>query len=301
MMKAQSQVQATTVSPLLQDIDVISFDAGFTLIYPEPSVGEVYAHFAAQKGYHLDITILQQQFMIAWQHYGHRNRVNQADNAFADETRAYRFWQDVFFKTLENMVPPKDLPSLFETCYHEYAKGCYWQLYPEVRETLTALRRHGFRLVVLSNWDRRLVQTLKETGLTSSSSKVWTSSLPDGANRDFSPKHTTRANQDSSSNGNTVSFAGGESNRFFEKVYISTLVGYAKPDPQAFLHIAIDLGVMKEKILHIGDTLEDDVFGAESAGIRSVWLQRPGEKKNLPNALPSHIPVISSLAELLPL
>jgi putative hydrolase of the HAD superfamily len=107
----------------------------------------------------------------------------------------------------------------------------------------------GFRLVVLSNWDRRLLRTLKDLRLDD----------------------------------------------FFEKIYISTLIGYAKPNFGAFQHVLDDLKVSPQEILHVGDTLEEDILGAQQANIRAVCIDRRG--KSRPN--PGETPVISSLVELL--
>lgn len=47
----------------------------------------------------------------------------------------------------------------------------------------------------------------------------------------------------------------------------------AKPAPEPF-HAALDaLGVAPERAVHVGNSLETDVAGANAAGLRSVWLR----------------------------
>jgi HAD superfamily hydrolase (TIGR01509 family) len=83
--------------------------------------------------------------------------------------------------------------------------------------------------------------------------------------------------------------------RFFEKIYISTRIGYAKPAPRAFLYVIEDLKIPKQTLLHVGDTLADDITGAQKADIQSVLIARRGNYQSIPG----QIPVISSLSELL--
>jgi FMN phosphatase YigB (HAD superfamily) len=56
-----------------------------------------------------------------------------------------------------------------------------------------------------------------------------------------------------------------------------------------------DLKVPRKEILHIGDTLEEDILGAQQANIRAVCIDRRGKSRSTPG----QIPIISSLAELL--
>ena len=55
-------------------------------------------------------------------------------------------------------------------------------------------------------------------------------------------------------------------------------VGVAKPHPQIFLAAAEALGMAPEDILHVGDDPLLDVVGAREAGMRTVWLNRTGER-----------------------
>ena len=84
---------------------------------------------------------------------------------------------------------------------------------------------------------------------------------------------------------------------YFEKIYISTLIGQTKPEAAAFQYVIDDLGISGQLLLHVGDTWEEDILGAQQAGIAAVWLNRPGKNKTAPGH--RQVPVISSLAELL--
>lgn len=233
----------------LDEVEVVSFDAGFTLIYTEPPVGEVYAGVAARFGYSFSVEDIHARFLKTWTVQNTLNRERRADNAMADEERSYLWWKEIFNQSIGDIMAPGDLEKIFELCYEEYAMGKYWRIFPDVEATLESLRSGGYRLVVLSNWDRRLNRTLKEVGL----------------------------------------------DRFFEKVYISTLIGHAKPDPGAFEYIVHDLKVPARSVLHVGDTWEEDILGSRQAGVRAVCIDR---KKRYISKRDETL-IISDLSELL--
>lgn len=58
----------------------------------------------------------------------------------------------------------------------------------------------------------------------------------------------------------------------FELVLKAGPDGKAKPEPDLFHNAAAQLNVNLSEILHIGDSLDTDVRGANAAGCQSVWL-----------------------------
>jgi HAD superfamily hydrolase (TIGR01509 family) len=59
-------------------------------------------------------------------------------------------------------------------------------------------------------------------------------------------------------------------------VVTSAGVGVAKPDPAIFLEALRVAGCEANEALHVGDSSEEDVAGARSAGIRALHLDRSG-------------------------
>ena len=77
------------------------------------------------------------------------------------------------------------------------------------------------------------------------------------------------------SNGNTYPEKCGLEGRFAFVVF-SQDVGFEKPDPRIF-EIAAERALCSvEELMHVGDSLENDVAGANEAGAVSVWLNRDG-------------------------
>jgi putative hydrolase of the HAD superfamily len=62
--------------------------------------------------------------------------------------------------------------------------------------------------------------------------------------------------------------------KYFEVILISCESAFTKPSPVMFNLAAEKLGVAPERVLHVGDSLELDVRGAQAAGMKAVLLRR---------------------------
>ena len=66
----------------------------------------------------------------------------------------------------------------------------------------------------------------------------------------------------------------------------------AKPDPHIFNYTLAKVGVSAEEVVHVGDTYEADIVGAQNAGIRPILIDRDGTQAGKWNE------TIQSLTEL---
>jgi FMN hydrolase / 5-amino-6-(5-phospho-D-ribitylamino)uracil phosphatase len=96
------------------------------------------------------------------------------------------------------------------------------------------------------------------------------------------------------SNGNGYPERSGLAERFSFVVF-SQECGFAKPDPGIFEVALREASCKADCMLHVGDSLDDDVHGARNAGVRSAWLNR-GNAANTTDLEPDM--EIQSLAEL---
>jgi putative hydrolase of the HAD superfamily len=72
-----------------------------------------------------------------------------------------------------------------------------------------------------------------------------------------------------------------------------------KPHADAFRHACATLGLKPgPEVVFVGDEPHIDAFGAHQAGLRGVWLDRPGALAPLDPPPPARIERITSLAEL---
>lgn len=61
-------------------------------------------------------------------------------------------------------------------------------------------------------------------------------------------------------------------------ILASAVVGAAKPHPKIFQEALRKAQVAPEEALHVGDSLEDDVLGAQRVGIQALFLDRKGTR-----------------------
>lgn len=89
---------------------------------------------------------------------------------------------------------------------------------------------------------------------------------------------------------------------FFSKTYHASVTQPAKPDPTMFVLAAEYLKLQPQQILHVGDNLEKDVWGAQRAGYQAAWFadDREMHLQREPATLLPHVQ-LSSLNDLLAL
>jgi putative hydrolase of the HAD superfamily len=81
---------------------------------------------------------------------------------------------------------------------------------------------------------------------------------------------------------------------FIDAVVISTQAGAAKPAQKIFAHALTHAGVRAENAVHIGDSYEADVVGAQAAGLTPVLVDRRRQEKGANDYL-----TVSNLSESL--
>ena len=87
--------------------------------------------------------------------------------------------------------------------------------------------------------------------------------------------------------------------RYFDFKVISAVFGAAKPNPKIFKEALKKANVPAGEVVHVGDSLEDDVRGAHLAGIRAIWLDRSNRHGTLTKDHQDFVTVIRDLRELL--
>jgi putative hydrolase of the HAD superfamily len=60
------------------------------------------------------------------------------------------------------------------------------------------------------------------------------------------------------------------------RVFVSSQIGFSKPDPRYFRAVAAGLATAPTEILFVGDDWTADIEGAVAAGWQSLWLCRDG-------------------------
>ena len=101
------------------------------------------------------------------------------------------------------------------------------------------------------------------------------------------------------SNGNSYPGDFGLEHVISFEVYSQDHGGIEKPDPRIFQIVLESAGCSASELIHVGDSLENDVAGAAGAGVRSVWLNRNGDAAP-PDAKPdAEVATLHGLMEVL--
>ena len=145
------------------NIEAITFDATGTLMHC-PSLSSLYSDALQRHGVEVSPAQVSRWFPVAWKESD--CRVNLGGDRFADHPRGEKgFWEDLVARLcrLAGEQPPN--PFAAAELFQVFARGSSWQLFEEVEPVLGALQKEGFRLAVVSNWDRRLHTLLEDLGL----------------------------------------------------------------------------------------------------------------------------------------
>jgi len=86
--------------------------------------------------------------------------------------------------------------------------------------------------------------------------------------------------------------------RYFSFAFSSADVSASKPAPDIF-HAALDrAGVSALESIHVGDNLVDDIHGAGSVGMHTIWVQHPGQVEGKVHTQPSQTVSVERLSDL---
>ena len=143
----------------------VFFDAAGTLIYLPRPVGEHYREVAARFSLELSADALETAFRQAWAAAPARG---SSVGPRPDDDKGW--WRTLVEQVLSMVLTAEqaatfDTGAFFEAAYAHFAEPGVWRAYPEVHDVLASLREEGYRLAVISNFDRRLRPVLADLGL----------------------------------------------------------------------------------------------------------------------------------------
>ena len=81
-------------------------------------------------------------------------------------------------------------------------------------------------------------------------------------------------------------------------IVISGDRGRRKPDTTVFTRAAADVGVRPDTVLFVGDKLQQDIWGARSAGMKTAWLRRGRTRRSDRHTAPDLILILASIGDL---
>jgi putative hydrolase of the HAD superfamily len=209
-------------------IQAVFFDAAGTLIKTAKSVGESYAAIAAKYGMRVAPAELLPRFRACFESSAPLAFPEAQPVSISALERAW--WKQVVEQVFSPFGPFENFDAYFEALFAYFARAESWVVYPDASETLRALGERGIKLVVVSNFDSRLITILQGLGLAGC----------------------------------------------FDGIFVSSSVGYAKPDRRIFDFVLRARQLAPENALHVGDSITNDVQGAANAGIEGILVDRKG-------------------------
>lgn len=80
---------------------------------------------------------------------------------------------------------------------------------------------------------------------------------------------------------------------FFDRIFVSSETGFAKPGQEAFDNLCREMSIPRGELLHIGDTLAEDIIPAVEFGANALWVT------SRPTALPpDNVLIFSSMRDV---
>lgn len=152
-----------TDMPISPPLKAIFFDAAGTLFHLPKGVGYHYAIAGNDVGLKLDAAAVDRAFAAAWKQMPRR-----ATTRMPREDDDKGWWRDLVDRVMNDVAPQThelDRDAFFEAAYGHFAEAGVWELFPDVLETLEALRPQ-YRLGVMSNFDGRLRMIVEQLGIS---------------------------------------------------------------------------------------------------------------------------------------
>ena len=138
----------------------VFFDIGGTLMHDDPPVPEVFTRVARRRGHNITVRDVE-PCMAQVDEYYQQEYLRDGDFWCVHE-RAVQIWLDMY-AMMADYCGIRD-PELPQAVYDEYLLPENWSLFPDAPACLKGLKRRGFRLGVISNWDATLESLLREMG-----------------------------------------------------------------------------------------------------------------------------------------
>jgi len=142
----------------------VTFDAGNTLLYCDPSPAEIYARALSRRGRPVSVTEVGPVFANAWSEM--QKRTDAGKDRYSSVAGGERAWWGEFIRgVLDRLDHDAPWEPLLDDLYAAFCDPGVWRTYPETLATLGALAGREVPLAVISNWDRRLPEILASLGI----------------------------------------------------------------------------------------------------------------------------------------
>jgi putative hydrolase of the HAD superfamily len=152
----------------------VCFDAGATLIYPDPPVEEIYAtELAGVGGPRFSAVDVSGALTRAWSEVSLENRGNRYGGVRGESD----FWRGFLNRVRRSLDGGTVSAEVFARLSAHFRDPDSWAVFADVRGTLAELESRGVALAVVSNWDSHLPTLLEALGLDRSFRGIFVSAV----------------------------------------------------------------------------------------------------------------------------
>ncbi|AFZ53729.1 HAD-IA family hydrolase [Cyanobacterium aponinum] len=208
---------------------VIFLDAVGTIFGVKNSVGDAYIKISSQYGVIRNCQEINQYFYECFK--SSPPLAFKTQNKQEIQQLEYQWWEKIAYDTFAKanaLGEFTDFKAFFAQLYDYFTTAEPWFIYDEVVSCLKKWQNQDIQLAMISNFDTRIYDVLKNLNLAT----------------------------------------------YFQTITISSLTGVAKPHPQIFLKALEKHDCQPQEAWYIGDSKQEDYWGAKSVGMQSFWLNR---------------------------
>ncbi len=159
-------------------ITAIFFDAVGTVFDVKGSVGDVYVTYAKKYGFP------ETDVMAKSLNYAFKETLKTMPLPVFSVERPEKlkqcerlWWFDVVHAVFYRVGMFEGFDDFFDEVFEAFGHSTHWQLFPESIDVLTQLKERGFELGIISNFDTRFFQVIRELGINQLFDSVTISSL----------------------------------------------------------------------------------------------------------------------------
>jgi putative hydrolase of the HAD superfamily len=157
----------------LAAIRAVFFDAGATLLRPDPPVEEIYAREFSSGAATFSASDLSRGLERAWAEIHAENRGDRYGGVQGER----EFWRGFLNRVRGHLDGGAVSPEVFARLAAHFRDPGSWAVFEDVRGTLAELESRGVLLAVVSNWDSHLPALLEALGLARSFQTVTVSAI----------------------------------------------------------------------------------------------------------------------------
>lgn len=148
----------------MRTYDAVFLDAQGTLLQPRTSTAAIYAEACRSCGGTAGIAEIGHILRRLWMEF--RQSAQGQTSLDTSEEITQNWWRSYNLAVFDRLGMKEGRERFVQLLWDSFGSTDSWRTFPEVEPVLAELRRRGYRLGVVSNWDSRLTPICDSLGIT---------------------------------------------------------------------------------------------------------------------------------------